>query len=284
MKPKTGWEKTLWSLIGAGLLIVLPPMTATAGYLPLTWDPNTEADLSGYKVHVGTSSRAYSQTIDVGHVTMFTVSNLSDGQTYFAAITAYDVFGNESGLSNEVNASVSTPNSPPSASFAFTCSDLTCIFTNASTDADGSVVAWSWDLGQGALSTEQHPTRTYASDGTYHVTLTVTDDDGAADTIAQDVPVISSSGGGITLSAIGYKAKRFWSADLSWNGPTSTSIDIYRNGAKINTTANDGSYTDAINQKGKGKGKKGGQATYTYQVCEEGTFACSNEATVTTFN
>ncbi len=282
MKPRTGWEKTLWSLIGAGLLIVLPPMAATAGDLPLTWDQNTEADLSGYKVHIGTASRTYAQTIDVGHVTTFTIADLSNGQTYFAAVTAYDIFGNESGFSNEVSTTVSTPNSPPSASFTFSCSDLTCIFTNASTDADGDVVAWSWDLGQGALSTEQHPTRTYPSDGTYNVTLTVTDDDGAADTISQDVAVTSSSGGGITLSAIGYKAKRFRRADLSWNGPTSTNIDIYRNGSKITTTANDGSHTDTINQ--KGKGKKGRQAAYTYQVCEEGTSTCSNEATVTTFN
>ncbi|MFQ5803561.1 MAG: PKD domain-containing protein [Candidatus Methylomirabilales bacterium] len=282
MKPRTGWEKTVWSIIGAGLLILLPPMAATAGDLPLTWDPNSEGDLSGYKVHVGTSSRTYSQTIDVGHVTTFTVSNLSDGQSYFAAITAYDIFGNESGFSNEVSAIVNTPNSPPNAVFTFTCSDLTCSFTNTSSDTDGSVVAWRWDLGQGSSSTEQHPTHTYASDGTYNVTLTVTDDDGATDALSQDVAITNSSGGGITLSAVGIKEKRFRRADLHWNGPTSPSIDIYRNGSKITTTANDGAHTDTINQ--KGKGKKGGQAAYTYQVCEEGTSTCSNEATVTTFN
>ena len=34
--------------------------------------------------------------------------------------------------------------------------------------------------------------------------------------------------------------------DLSWSGATSTSVDIYRNGARIVTTANDGFYTDRI--------------------------------------
>jgi hypothetical protein len=41
----------------------------------------------------------------------------------------------------------------------------------------------------------------------------------------------------------------------------------------IATTANDGFYTDNIDQRGPG--------TYTYQVCEAGTTTCSNEATVT---
>jgi hypothetical protein len=41
----------------------------------------------------------------------------------------------------------------------------------------------------------------------------------------------------------------------------------------ITTTPNDGFYTDDINKRGGG--------SYTYQICEEGTATCSNEATVT---
>ena len=32
--------------------------------------------------------------------------------------------------------------------------------------------------------------------------------------------------------------------DLSWSGATSNKVDIYRNSARIATTANDGFYTD----------------------------------------
>jgi hypothetical protein len=79
--------------------------------------------------------------------------------------------------------------------------------------------------------------------------------------------------GQITLSAIGYTLHGRRAADLSWSGATSNRVDIYRNGAVIVTTRNDGFYTDRIGGSGPG--------SFTYQVCEAGTATCSNQATVT---
>lgn len=79
-------------------------------------------------------------------------------------------------------------------------------------------------------------------------------------------------GGDLTASASGYKVKGKQRVDLSWSGAGSSDVDIYRNGAVIVTTANDGAYTDDI-------GAKGG-ATYDYQVCEAGTSTCSTTVTV----
>jgi len=206
MKPRVHCRRILWALIAAALLLGIRPVAATAGSLSLAWDPNTEDDLAGYKVHIGISSQTFSQIIDVGHVTAFTATDLLEGETYFSTVTAYDIFMNESGFSNEVSTTipVTTPpppepepepvNSPPGGSFTFSCSDLICSFTNTSTDSDGSVVAWSWDFGEGASSIEQSPGHAYASDGTYTVTLMVTDDDGAIDTTSQGVTVTSGSG------------------------------------------------------------------------------------------
>ncbi len=206
MKPRRGLRRILWAPIAIGLLLWLCPVAATAGSLSLAWDPNTEDDLAGYKVYIGTASQTFSQIIDVGHVTAFMVTDVLEGETYFSTVTAYDIFVNESNFSNEVSTTipVTAPpppepepepvNSPPGASFAFSCSDLICSFTNTSTDSDGSVVAWSWDFGGGASLTEENPSHTYASDGTYTVTLVVTDDDGATDTNSQGVTVTSSSG------------------------------------------------------------------------------------------
>lgn len=85
-------------------------------------------------------------------------------------------------------------NTPPTAGFAFSASDLFVTFTDSSSDSDGSIASYSWDFGDGGNSTDQNPTYTYGSAGTYSVTLTVTDDDGATDSDTQSVTV--SDGGG----------------------------------------------------------------------------------------
>jgi len=76
--------------------------------------------------------------------------------------------------------SVVQPNQPPVAAFSNACTDLSCDFTDESTDADGTVVGWQWDFGDGAVSSDQNPSHTYAVEGTYTVTLIVTDDDAEA--------------------------------------------------------------------------------------------------------
>ena len=62
-------------------------------------------------------------------------------------------------------------------------------------------------------------------------------------------------------------------ADLSWTGATSNRVDVYRNGALIVTTGNDGFYTDRIGGRPPG--------TFAYKVCNGGANTCSNQATVT---
>jgi hypothetical protein len=79
--------------------------------------------------------------------------------------------------------------------------------------------------------------------------------------------------GQITLIARGYKVQGRQMVDLSWNGATSNSIDIYRNNVLIATVPNiPGFYTDNIGVRGKG--------TYTYRVCGAGTQNCSSQVTV----
>lgn len=51
-------------------------------------------------------------------------------------------------------------------------------FQDESIDADGFVAAWHWDFGDGNTSTEPNAEHAYAANGTYAVTLRVTDDEG----------------------------------------------------------------------------------------------------------
>ena len=78
--------------------------SAGDGYIALEWQADSEDDLGGYKVYYGTSSRTYSQVLDIGNVAKTQLQGLIAGQTYYAAVTAYDVSGNESAYSPEVSA------------------------------------------------------------------------------------------------------------------------------------------------------------------------------------
>ena len=85
-------------------------------------------------------------------------------------------------LSNQVT--IIVHNRPPCASFTFSPNTPTdadeVVFKDASTDADGTVSSWKWSFGDGTVSTAKDPHHTFPDDGTYDVSLIVTDDDGAA--------------------------------------------------------------------------------------------------------
>jgi hypothetical protein len=90
-------------------LTFLLAQSALAAQIRLAWDPNTESDLAGYRVYFGTSSRNYGPPINVQNVTVYALTGLTKGQTYYVAVTAYDSSGNESGLSNEVSGVAAQP-------------------------------------------------------------------------------------------------------------------------------------------------------------------------------
>jgi hypothetical protein len=88
-----------YNLYAANVTLSWIPPTTKADGTPLT-------DLAGYKIYFGISSRNYTQNIDVGNVTSYTVTNLSIGTAYYFATTAYDASSNESSFSNEVSKTI----------------------------------------------------------------------------------------------------------------------------------------------------------------------------------
>lgn len=164
-------------------------------------------------------------------------------------------------------------NTAPTASFSYSCTDLSCSFDGSgSSDSDGSIASHAWAFGDGSSGSGATASHAFAAGGTYTVTLTVTDDDGASHSSSQSVTVSDGGAVGIELSGSAYKVKGRVSVDLNWSGASSTSVDVYRDGSKVATTANDGFYTDATGRKG------GGSITYT--LCEAGTSTCSGSVTV----
>ena len=69
-------------------------------------------------------------------------------------------------------------------------------FTSAgSSDADGSIVSYFWEFGDGATSSTANPSHAYNSAGTFTVRLTVTDNDGATNTATTSAQISAADQG-----------------------------------------------------------------------------------------
>ncbi|RPJ13631.1 MAG: hypothetical protein EHM37_07060, partial [Deltaproteobacteria bacterium] len=108
--PRRSRSLILFSVLLAAILF---SVMARAETVTLAWDPNSEPDLAGYRLHYGAASGNYTHSIDVGNVTLYAIDGLSSGQTYYFAATAYNSDGKQSGYSNEVSHTIPAPNSPP---------------------------------------------------------------------------------------------------------------------------------------------------------------------------
>jgi hypothetical protein len=84
------------------------------------------------------------------------------------------------GLSGVVKGTIANDdgwNVPPTANFTYSCSGLSCSFSDASSDSDGTVVEWFWSFGDGHVSSDRNPKHSYGAAGTYTVELQVSDNE-----------------------------------------------------------------------------------------------------------
>jgi|GEM_PF-366548 len=120
-------------------------------------------------------------------------------------------------------------NLPPVASFTYGAeagNPLTVLFNgSSSSDPDGTIVSHHWTFGDGKFVTETNPAHTYAAAGTYEISLTVTDDDGAIATVLGSVSVSSST----NLPLVSLSITAFTSAEPGGTG-NNGKIQVARTG------------------------------------------------------
>ncbi|MFW7525024.1 immune inhibitor A domain-containing protein [Vibrio ostreicida] len=81
------------------------------------------------------------------------------------------------------------PNQLPVAAFTLSTDGLNVAAKNTSSDSDGTIVSYLWDFGNGQSSTDEAPKWSYLNDGSYTVSLTVTDDQGDQHTASENIVV-----------------------------------------------------------------------------------------------
>ncbi len=87
----------------ATIFIMLFYMTTVwAGAVRLTWHPNTEPDLAGYRVYYGPQRGKYAHFMSVTAAPSVVIPNLTDNIEYSVAVTALDTADNESRYSKEI--------------------------------------------------------------------------------------------------------------------------------------------------------------------------------------
>ncbi len=162
-------------------------------------------------------------------------------------------------------------NQSPVAGFIYSVAGLTVNFTDQSSDNDGTITARSWNFGDGSATDDTNPIHTYATEGIYQVSLTVTDDDGATNSVTKSVAVTTNSDpDAIKLTATTSTVnKNILKVTLTWD-PAITIVDVFLDEAKIATSVTS-PYTSNLKKSG---------TQHTYKVCTAaGT--CSNEVYVT---
>jgi hypothetical protein len=96
-----------WCLV-FGISFLFSQGIVYAAPITLAWDSSSGA--VGYKIYSGTTSNSYSWVVDVGNVTSYTTTDLTNGYIYYFAATAYDSSSRESDYSSEVSYTNTTAN------------------------------------------------------------------------------------------------------------------------------------------------------------------------------
>lgn len=150
------------------------------------------------------------------------------------------------------NGNNGSTNQAPSVDFTFSpaapSTADTVTFTDASTDADGSVIGWDWDFGDGTSATGSTATHRFSDDGSYTVTLWATDDEGATRSLQKTVQVSNQAPTakvGLPTSAGPGSSVTFQDESTDADGSVTTWLWDFGDGTTANTQNPAHTYADA---------------------------------------
>ena len=105
-------------------------------------------------------------------------------------VAIYDRVLTPSEMASHRKIALGVLNQAPVAAFTPTATGLSvAVDGSASADPDGTIASYAWNFGDNGTATGATASHTYTTAGTYQVTLTVTDDKGATNTVTKPVTV-----------------------------------------------------------------------------------------------
>ncbi|MCO6499965.1 MAG: PKD domain-containing protein [Vicingus serpentipes] len=124
-----------------------------------------------------------------------TITPPSSG-TYSVTITPFSGAG--CGITLDTTVTIGPTSVTADFSNTMACINVPFDFTDLSTEVNTTITTWAWDFGDGGTSTQQNPSHTFSSSGTFNVTLTVTSDNGCTDNVT--IPInVPTCGPTVTL-------------------------------------------------------------------------------------
>ena len=187
------WQnETPLAVVAEEYLEVIPGATVT---LDGTGSTDFDDGIAGY-IWIQMDGNPVTLSDPTSAVTTFTAPETDqNGSNLTFKLTVRDAAGLQSSaeclvyVAPTITEPPAPSNIPPTADYSFVRSKLKVTFSNGSTDSDGTVVSWIWDFGDGKTSTVRNPRHRYSRNGTYTITLTVTDDGGAVDSTWKTITV-----------------------------------------------------------------------------------------------
>jgi PKD repeat protein len=165
-----------------------------AAFTALTDDLTASFDASGTTLAPGRSATPLGYRWDFGDDSdagtgVTPEHTYAAAGTYTVTLTVTDNTGSVGQVSREVT--VTAPHAAPVASFQSTASGWSAAFDGTGSSAgDGATIdSYAWDFGDGTTSTQPRPNHVYDGDGSYDVTLRVTDSQGATGEVTRTVVV-----------------------------------------------------------------------------------------------
>ncbi len=148
--------------------------------------------------------------------------------TFVVTLTVTDNDGATDSTSTAIQ--VGSANQPPVASFIYSPTNPLVnawIQFNAtgSTDSDGTIASYAWNFGDGTTDTGSVVWHRFSAAGTYLVTITVTDNDGASSTTSQSVVVGGAANAAPTAAFSYLPAVPMISEWVRFDGTSSTDSD-----------------------------------------------------------